>query len=116
VVYAGGVDIAIDAVGTSMVRNQAIKAVMPGGTVVLMGLHEDETSIPTNYIIRQEIHLIGSFCYTREAFSTAVDLISRHIVKPTPEWLVERPLSAGQASIEELLAGTAPVTKIVLIP
>jgi len=116
VVYAGGVDIAIDAVGTSMVRNQAIKAVMPGGTVILMGLHEDETSIPTNYIIRQEIHLIGSFCYTREAFSTAVDLISRHIVKPTAEWLVERPLSAGQSSIEELIAGTAPVTKIVLIP
>ena len=99
-----------------MVRNQAIKAVMPGGTVILMGLHEDETSIPTNYIIRQEIHLIGSFCYTREAFSTAVDLISRHIVKPTAEWLVERPLSAGQTSIEELIAGTAPVTKIVLIP
>ncbi|MFM2309231.1 MAG: hypothetical protein RLY87_1352 [Chloroflexota bacterium] len=114
--YPHGVDIAIDAVGTSLVRNQAIKAVMPGGTVVLMGLHEDETGIPTNYIIRQEITLKGSFCYSREAFTTAVDLISRHVVKATPDWLIERPLSDGRMSFEELLAGTAPVTKIILKP
>ena len=114
--YPHGVDIAIDAVGTGLVRNQAIKAVMPGGTVVLMGLHEDETAIPTNYIIRQEIRLIGSFCYSREAFTTAVDLIARHVVKATPDWLIERPMSDGRMSFEELLAGTAPVTKIVLKP
>ena len=114
--FPNGVDIAIDAVGTGLVRNQAIKSVMPGGTVVLMGLHEDETAIPTNYIIRQEIRLMGSFCYSREAFATAVDLISRHVVKATPDWLIERPLSDGKMSFEELLAGTSPVTKIVLIP
>ncbi len=115
-VYPTGVDIAVDAVGTGVVRNQAIKAVMPGGAVVLMGLHEDETAIPTNYIIRQEIRLLGSFCYSREAFTTAVDLIARHLVKATPDWVVERPLADGQMSFEELLAGTAPVTKIVLLP
>jgi threonine dehydrogenase-like Zn-dependent dehydrogenase len=111
-----GVDICVDAVGTSMVRNQAIKAVAPGGRVVLMGLHEDETAIPTNYIIRQEIKLFGSFCYSPEDFTTAVNLIIDGEVVPSSDWLVERPLTAGRDSFEELLAGTAPVTKIVLIP
>lgn len=111
-----GVSVVVDAVGTSHVRNQAIKAVVPGGTVVLMGLHEDETSIPTNYIIRQEITLVGSFCYSREDFTTAVDMISRGLVAPSHEWLIERPLSQGQMSFEELIAGKAEYTKIVLIP
>lgn len=111
-----GVSVVIDAVGTSHVRNQAIKAVIPGGTVVLMGLHEDETAIPTNYIIRQEITLVGSFCYSREDFTTAVDMISRHHVVPNHDWLIERPLSQGQASFEELLAGKAEYSKIILIP
>lgn len=111
-----GVSMVVDAVGTSAVRNQAIRAVMPGGTVVLMGLHEDETEIPTNYIIRQEIKLVGSFCYSHEDFTTAVNLIIDGEVVPSSDWLIERPLSAGRESFEELLAGTAPVTKIVLIP
>lgn len=115
-IYPHGVDVAIDAVGTSAVRNQAIMAVAPGGTVTLLGLHEDTTPIPTNYLIRSEITLTGSFCYSREAFTTAVDLIARQAIKASPDWLIERPLAAGPESFEELLAGTAPVTKIVLLP
>lgn len=114
--FPGGVDIVIDAVGTSAVRNQGIMATAPGGTVVLMGLHEDETAIPTNYVIRQEINLQGCFCYTQHDFATAVELISRGIAQPASNWLVERPLSAGDMSFQELLAGKAPVTKIVLLP
>lgn len=114
--FPGGVDVVIDAVGTSAVRNQGIMATAPGGTVVLMGLHEDETAIPTNYVIRQEISLLGCFCYTQHDFATAVELVGQGIAQPASNWLIERPLSAGDMSFKELLAGTAPVTKIVLRP
>ena len=43
-------------------------------------------------------------------------MISRGLVTPGHDWLVERPLSQGQASFEELIAGKAEYTKIVLIP
>lgn len=115
-IIPGGVDVVIDAVGTSIVRNQGIMATAPGGTVVLMGLHEDETAIPTNYVIRQEISLLGCFCYTQQDFATAVALVGQGIAQPASNWLIERPLSDGDMSFKELLAGTAPVTKIVLRP
>ena len=69
-----------------------------------------------NASFRQEISLLGCFCYTQHDFATAVDLIGRGVAHPASNWLIERPLSAGDMSFKELLAGTAPVTKIVLRP
>jgi threonine dehydrogenase-like Zn-dependent dehydrogenase len=109
-----GFDAVIDAVGADMTRNQAIHAVVPGGRVIFLGLHDEHTKFHANYLVRQEIAIIGSFAYTTDDFARAFDLIVHEAVRPTPDWLEERPLSAGPASFEELLAGTAAATKIVL--
>ena len=112
--YPGGVDSVIDAVGATPVRTQALRAVVPGGRVVLIGLHDEESMIPTNYMIRQEITLTGSFAYTDEDFVQAVDLLVRGVVKPSADWLEERPLSDGPAAFTELVDGKAKTAKIVL--
>ena len=112
--YPVGVDCVIDAVGATPVRAQAIRAVMPGGRVVLIGLHDEESVLPANYIIRQEITVTGSFAYTDEDFSQAIDLLIRGVVQPSADWLEERPLSDGPAAFAELVDGKARTAKIVL--
>jgi L-iditol 2-dehydrogenase len=112
--YPGGVDRVIDAVGATPVRTQAIRAVVPGGRVVLIGLHDEESVMPANYIIRQEITVTGSFAYTDDDFAQAVDLLVRGVVKPSADWLEERPLSDGPAAFAELVDGKAKAAKIVL--
>ena len=112
--FPGGADSVIDAVGATPVRAQAIRAVVPGGRVVFIGLHDEESVLPANYIIRQEITVTGSFAYTGNDFAVAMDLLSRGVVQPSADWLEERPLSDGPAAFAELVDGKARVAKIVL--
>ena len=112
--YPGGVDSVIDAVGATPVRIQAIRAVVPGGRVVLIGLHDEESVMPVNYLIRQEITVTGTFAYTDETFTRAVDLLIHGVVQPSVDWLEERPLSDGPAAFAESVDGKAKAAKIVL--
>lgn len=112
--YPGGVDCVIDAVGATPVRTQAIRAVVPGGRVVLIGLHDEESVLPANYVIRQEITVTGTFAYTDNDFAQAVDLLNRGVVRPSVDWLEERPLGDGPAAFTELVDGKAKAAKIVL--
>lgn len=112
--YPGGVDCVIDAVGATPVRKQAIQAVVPGGRVVLIGLHDEESVLPANYLIRQEIAVTGSFAYIETDFAEALDLLARGVVQPNADWLEERPLSDGPAAFAELVDGAARAAKIVL--
>jgi threonine dehydrogenase-like Zn-dependent dehydrogenase len=113
-VIPGGVEAAIDAVGTEATRRQAIAAVVPGGTVIFSGLHEEESPFPANYVVRQEIRVKGSFAYLAPEFGQAVILLANGVVAPSPEWLDERPLSEGPAAFAELAEGRSRFTKIVL--
>lgn len=112
----GGVDAAIDAVGLATTREQALRAVVPGGRVVYIGLHEEESLFAANYLVRQEITLTGSFAYTSADFAHALALLATGHVPLEGDWLEERPLAAGPDSFEELLAGRARAAKIVLRP
>ena len=70
--------------------------------------------MPTNYTIRQEITVTGSFAYTDDDFAQAVHLLVRGVVQPSADWLEERPLSDGPAAFAELVDGKAKTAKIVL--
>ncbi len=112
--FPGGADRVIDAVGSSLVRAQAIRAVVPGGRVVLIGLHDEESIMPANYMIRQEVTVTGTFAYTDSDFAQAIDLLTRGVVQPSADWLEERPLDEGPAAFAELVDGKAKAAKIVL--
>lgn len=110
----GGADAVIDAVGLTITRDQAVRAVIPGGRVVFIGLHEEESMVAANYIVRQEIAVIGSFTYSDADFARALDLLAEGSVSLDGDWLEERPLAAGPAAFEELIAGATRAAKIVL--
>jgi threonine dehydrogenase-like Zn-dependent dehydrogenase len=111
-----GVDVAIDAVGTDITRRVAVRAVRPGGTVVLVGLHEAESPFEANYIVRSEIRVAGSFAYTQADFDTAVAMLAAGDVAPAASWLEERDLEECGDSFAELIDNPPAVSKIVLRP
>ncbi|MCS6840690.1 MAG: galactitol-1-phosphate 5-dehydrogenase [Roseiflexus sp.] len=110
----GGADAAIDAVGLTVTRDQAVRAVTPGGRAVLIGLHEEESVFAANHVVRQEITVVGSFAYSDTDFQRALDLLAMGRVSLDGDWLEERPLAAGPAAFEELIAGATRAVKIVL--
>ncbi len=80
-----GADLVIDAVGAEVTRRMALELLRPGGRAVLVGLHDDETTLGFHGVVRGQFMLQGSYAYTAEDYEQAL------------EWLV-----AGRAGIGEL--------------
>lgn len=110
----GGSDTVIDAVGANATRAQAVQAVVPGGTVVFIGLHDETSSLATNYLVRQEITLRGSFGYDQSDFRQAFDFLRNGLLSSEGNWLEERPLASGPTAFAELVDGKVAATKIAL--
>ena len=60
---SGGPEYAFDSVGAGSTINLALKAVRPGGTATIMGLHaaKDKVPIPAGVLVLQNKRLLGSF-------------------------------------------------------
>ncbi len=110
----GGVDAVIDAVGATITRAQALQAVVPGGRVVFIGLHDEASPLAVNYLVRQEITVTGCFAYERADFERAFALITQGVFSSATSWLEERPLAEGAKAFADLVSGQAAATKIVL--
>lgn len=109
-----GCDCAIDAVGLPVTRRQAVAAVRPDGRAIFLGLHEDETSLPINTIVRSEIGIQGSFCYSQTNFTAALRLLAEGFLPAAESWLTLRTLDEANASFAQLIDAPADITKIVL--
>ncbi len=110
-----GVVVAVDAVGATATRGQAVAATRAGGAVILSGLHEESGVLPVADIIRREITLRGSFGYTPANFATALAWLAEGSAGLAP-WVVEAPLAEGGAWFESLVAGKGAVAKVLLRP
>lgn len=71
-----GADLVVDAVGAGSTRQLGAELARPGGSVVMIGLHEDETSVGFHDVIRRQVALMGSYAYTKDDFAQAVAWIS----------------------------------------
>jgi 2-desacetyl-2-hydroxyethyl bacteriochlorophyllide A dehydrogenase len=108
-----GVDMAIDAVGATATRRECIESVTWGGKVIFTGLHDEESNLQSNYIIRSEVAIQGSFAYTTLDFEDALHWLADGRLEIEP-WLVRAPLAEGGANFERLLSKPGPVAKILL--
>lgn len=108
-----GVDVAIDAVGATATRRECIDSVTWGGKVIFTGLHDEESNIQANYIIRSEVSIQGSFAYNTLDFEDALHWLEEGRLEIEP-WLVRAPLAEGGDNFERLLSKPGPVAKILL--
>jgi 2-desacetyl-2-hydroxyethyl bacteriochlorophyllide A dehydrogenase len=112
---ASGFDAAVDAVGRSATRQTAINQLRPGGKVALSGLHEADSVLPINQIIRSEHRLYGAFAYAPKDFVTALEWLADKKVRMLP-WTEFHPLEEGGDCFEKLLSSPGKVAKILLHP
>jgi 2-desacetyl-2-hydroxyethyl bacteriochlorophyllide A dehydrogenase len=106
-------DLVIDAVGATATRRAALDVVRPGGAVVLLGLHEDESALPFHRVVRDQVALQGSFAYTDADFAAALELLAGGKVS-LGELPVTRPLEAGAEAFATLAAGPTAQIKTFL--
>ena len=76
-----GVDLVIDAVGSSATRLQSIACARPGGAAVWIGLHEDSLMFSTYNVILREKQIIGTYAATLEELQVAANLLTSQQVK-----------------------------------
>ena len=107
--------VVLDAVGRSVTRQAATAAAGPGGTVVMLGLHDKETTFDVSALIRSEVALLGSYAYSENDVRRAVALLEEGQV-PIGSWFDIRPLSSGADAFVELVDRPGTATKIVLVP
>ncbi len=112
-----GVDLAIDAAGLSITRQQALASLKQGGTAVFVGLGVDEamTSINCIDVVNKELRIAGTYAYTTWEFLQAMELLERGKIQKTG-WVEEIPLEQGPEIFEELARGAPRAAKYVLIP
>ena len=111
---ARGADVVFDAVGAEETRQAGFASLAPGGELVLVGLHHDETTLPLNVAIRNELTVRGVFAYSEKEFRTGLDWISSGRVG-LHQGVVVAPLADGDSWYARLVEGD-PATKVLLVP
>lgn len=108
-----GADLVIDAVGAGVTRQLGADLARPGGTAVLVGLHEDQTPIAFHNVVRRQVALQGSYAYTRADFDEALRLLAegRDVIGELPPPL---PLERGPDAFAELVRGPSEQIKVFL--
>ncbi|MEW9669888.1 galactitol-1-phosphate 5-dehydrogenase [Ammoniphilus sp. 3BR4] len=110
-----GIDVIIDAVGFQPTRSAAIELINPGGTIMNIGLGIDQTQVPLNVCVRNEISILGSFSYHAQDFHDALELLKSGRIDET-EWSEIRSLEEGNQAFQDLVQGRVDKAKIFLTP
>ncbi len=115
IVGTKGIDVVIDAAGFQQTRGLAMELLNAGGMFMNIGLGIDDTTLPINKLIRSEINIQGSFCYNKQDFNDALQLLIEG--KITDEnWTTVRPLEDGPQAFRELIKGESAYGKVLLQP
>ncbi|BBI35032.1 zinc-dependent alcohol dehydrogenase [Cohnella abietis] len=109
-----GIDLIIDCVGIQGTRHSALSLINSGGTIVMVGLGQDETTLPLNHLVRQEVTLKGAYTYTDEDFNHAVQLLVEGCIQ-TEEWMGLKDLEEGPEQFKALCDQRSEYSKIVLM-
>lgn len=110
-----GVDIGIDAVGVTAVRQSLVHSTRKGGEIMILGLHDSMSDLDFTLIVRNELRVQGSFAFTAQDFATSKRLIENQDVCILP-WTVNRPLEEGQAAFDMLTTDPGDTLKVILRP
>jgi L-iditol 2-dehydrogenase len=110
-----GVDVALEAVGSTPTVKAAIESVRKGGTVTLIGNVAPNVEIPLQAVVSKQLRLQGSAASAGE-YPQAIDMIARGEVDVKPLISMVAPLEEGQQWFDRLHAREANLMKVILKP
>ncbi len=108
-------DLVIDAVGGEHTRNTAVSAVRAGGTIMHIGLLDNDGSLDVRKLTLSEITFIGTYTYTHIDLRATVKKLYDGALG-TLDWVESRPLAEGAAAFDDLLHGRCASPKVLLNP
>ena len=79
-----GIDLIYDCVGIEETISQAIQIARKGIRIMIVGVPEEKINVDLSLVQDRELELIGVLMYTREDFTTAIDLIQNKKIKVKP--------------------------------
>ncbi len=109
-----GADLVVDAVGARTTRRMDVEELLcPGGRAVMVGLHDDETSLGFHGIVRGQFAVQGSYAYTAQDYEVALGWLveGRAGLGDLPPVLT---LEKGPEAFAELARGPAARIKVFL--
>lgn len=77
-------DIAIEASGHSSAVQMCLDVVRTSGRIVFVGIQHEKVELDVSKIVRQEIKIQGSICYTWTDFHHCIDLVTSKRIKVEP--------------------------------
>ncbi len=110
-----GADFVIDAVGRASTRRLAVDLVRPGGRVVMLGLHDDDTVFGCHDLVRRQVLLTGSYAYTDGEFGRALALLAGGQAGIGPLSGIQ-PLESAPALFARLAEGPTAEVKLFVAP
>ncbi len=110
-----GVDVALEAVGSTPTVKAAIESVRKGGTVTLIGNIAPTVEIPLQTVVSRQIRLQGTAASSGE-YPQSIDMLKRGAVDVKKLISIVAPLEDGPDWFERLHAREANLMKVVLTP
>lgn len=110
-----GVDLAIEAVGSTATVKTAVESVRKGGGVTLIGNIAPVAEIPLQTVVSRQIRLQGSAASAGE-YPRCIELLSTRAIDLRPLISVVAPLEEGPRWFERLHAREANLMKVILTP
>ena len=108
-------DLILESVGLEVTRQQAIKSISPGGTILHIGLTQPSGTFDFKKLTIQEVTLVGTYCYTFNEFLKAIEILTEKKLGDLG-WVEFRDLKKGPEAFQEIHSGSCIAPKIILIP
>ncbi len=110
-----GVDVALEAVGSTPTIKSAVECVRKGGTVTLIGNVSPTVEIPLQMVVSRQIRLQGSAASSGE-YPECIEMLARGAIDVSPLISMVAPLEEGPQWFERLHAREANLMKVILTP
>jgi len=105
-------DVVIEAAGAKAAIEQAFLMVKPGGTLITLGITNEQVSFPSLHVTRSEMTIYGSIIYTKQDFEDAFGFLKDPKFNISPVLSKIVPFKHYKKAFEDALTGN--FTKIVL--
>ena len=107
-------DVIFDTVGLEATRQQSIKSIKPGGTIIHIGLTQPSGNFDFRKTTLQEVTFIGTYCYTNKDFENTLNILSKKQIGSL-NWIEYRELKEGSEAFKEIHDGSCAAPKIILL-